>query len=346
MKIIYWNTSCLQSEIEAVSKEGFELSKYFQKSLIFSINEHIFFIFSLKEHYIGFNIRFDPLLRVLIPYVERHADINHVYSEIMPWTFYKTLRRNPVVLTVASERGTPNLHFLDRCRKIIVQTEALRQELLALGISPDKVEWLFPGVDLTRFRPTAHGLDGKSNPQVLFATAPRTIEEMEGRGVPLLLTAAEATPEVHYHLLYRRWRSGYTSLHATQRLIARQELRNVTLTDGIVEDMPAVYNQYHFTIVPYTRPDGGKECPNSLIEGLACGLPALVSSACRIAEFIERQRCGVVFDPTPPGLVNAIAQGAMYYDELSKHATITAHEFFSQETFLMKMANIYDAIAS
>jgi glycosyltransferase involved in cell wall biosynthesis len=225
-----------------------------------------------------------------------------------------------------------------------VQTEALRQTLLALGIRPDRVEWLFPGVDLTRFRPTAHGLEGKSNPKVLFATAPRTVEELEGRGVPLLLTAAQATPEVHYHLLYRRWRTGYTSLHTTQKLIARQELRNVTVTDSIVADMPAVYNQHHFTIVPYTRPDGGKECPNSLIEGLACGLPALVSSACRIADFVERQRCGVVFDPTPLGLVNAIARGTLDYRDLSKQATITAHEFFSQETFRIKMAKIYDAI--
>jgi len=110
--------------------------------------------------------------------------------------------------------------------------------------------------------------------------------------------------------------------------------------------MPAVYNQHHFTVVPYTRPDGGKECPNSLIEGLACGLPALVSSACRIADFVERQRCGVVFEPTPLGLINAIAQGTRYYHELSKQATITAHEFFSHERFLMKMAKIYDAIVS
>jgi glycosyltransferase involved in cell wall biosynthesis len=346
MRIVYWNTSCLQPEIEAISKEIFGLASHFRNSLIFSVSKHIMFRCSLRRRYIGFNIRCDPLLRVFIPYIERFADLNHVYGEFAPWTFYKTLTRKPLVLTIASERGDPHHDFLDRCRKIIVQTEALRRELLALGISHDKIEWLFPGVDLARFRPAVQNSDVKSKPHVLFATAPRTTEEMEGRGVPLLLNAAQDTPEVRYHLLYRQWRTGYTSLHPTRELIARQALRNVTLTDSIVEDMPAVYNQHHFTIVPYTRPDGGKECPNSLIEGLACGLPALVSSACRIADFVERQRCGVVFDPTPSCLVSAIERATAHYHELSKQATVTAHAFFSQESFFAKTAKIYDEIAS
>ena len=91
MRIIYWNTSCLQPELEAVSKEVFQLARHFRNSLLFGINPHYLFCASIKNKYIGFHPAFDPLLRALIPLVERSGDINHVYGEPTPWTFYKTL---------------------------------------------------------------------------------------------------------------------------------------------------------------------------------------------------------------------------------------------------------------
>ena len=124
MRIAYWTTSCLQPEIEAVSKEVFQLAEHFDHSLLFGINPHYVLCASLKKRYIGFHPRFDPILRTLIPFIERYYDVSHVYGEVTPWTFYKTLRRKPIVLTVASEKGTPKVDFLKRCRKVIVQTSS------------------------------------------------------------------------------------------------------------------------------------------------------------------------------------------------------------------------------
>ena len=109
--------------------------------------------------------------------------------------------------------------FFDRCRKIIVQTEHFREKVLAFGVEKKKVELVYPGLDLSRFEPILRPQGIQGTPKVLFATAPRTREEMEGRGVNLLLQAAKEGSDIHFHLLYRPWRTGYTSLQPTKDLI-------------------------------------------------------------------------------------------------------------------------------
>ena len=345
MRIIYWNTSCLEPEIEAISKEVFQLAQHFTSSWLFGINPHYRFRCSIRDRYIGFHPIFDPFLRLLIPVLEQYADINHVYGEPCPWIFSKTLKRKPVILTIASEKGEPQLDFLQQCRKIIVQTDTYRQQLLAWGVEKAKVELIYPGIDLKRFSPMKQVVTLPANPTLLFATAPRSVEEMEGRGVNVLLEAARDNADIHYRLLYRPWRTGYTSLQPTEQYIEEHQLKNVTLTNGVVPNMVEVYQQCQFVVIPYTSSDGGKECPNSLVEGLGCGLPALISSVAPFAYFIEQQKCGVVFDPTPTGLISAVEQGLRCYGELSKNAIQASRNHFSQENVYQQLDHIYRKVS-
>jgi len=346
MRIAYWTTSCLQPEIEAVSKEVFQLAEHFPNSLLFGISPHYALCASLKGRYVGFHPRFDPVLRVIIPYIERHYDISHVYGEATPWTFYKTLRRKPIVLTVASEKGSPRPDFLDRCRKVLVQTNSFYQKLRALGVEKNKLELLYPGVDLPRYRPRSDARQQRGTPKILFASAPRSEEEMKNRGVYLLLEAAKASRQVQYHLLYREWNSGHTSLPATRRWLESCPLENVTLTNSVVAEMHHLYGDYDFTIIPYTTAAGGKECPMSALEGLACGLPTLISSLAPFAEFVAQHKCGVVFDPTPSSLVAAVETGMCQYRKLSTNAVNVAQRYFSSQRLLERMTQIYEEILS
>ena len=335
----------MEPEIEAVSKEVFQLARHFPQSLLFGVSPHYRFRFSFCERYVGFHPTFDPMLRLLIPLVERYADINHVYGEPCPWIFYKTVKRRPLILTIASEKGAGNMEFFERCHTIIVQTETYRRKLLSWGIEENKVELLYPGVELSRFSTISQRKKLQGKPTLLFATAPRSVEEMEGRGVNLLLETAKENADIHYRFLYRPWRTGYTSLEPTQTYIERHALTNVTLTNHIVRHMPDVFKESHFVVIPYTSPEGGKECPNSLVEGLVCGLPALISSASPFSYFIEQYRCGVVFDPTPSGLVAAVEQGARHYHELSTNAINASRQHFSQEDVYKKLSDIYRKVA-
>ncbi len=341
MRIMYWNNSCLEPDIEAVSKEVFMLARHFSASWMFGVNPHYTFRWSTPQRYVGFHPAADPLLRVLIPMVERWADINHIYGEPCPWIFHKTLKRRPIVLTIASEKGEGNIEFFDRCRAIVVQTETYRRRLLDWGIDEKKVELVYPGVDLSRFTPVNRPQGIQGPPTLLFATAPRSVEEMEKRGVNLLLRAAQDSPDVRYRLLFRPWRTGYTSLEPTRQCIETHALVNVQLTNSAVSNMPEVFRQSHFLVIPYTTPDGGKECPNSLVEGLVCGLPALISSAAPFAYFVEQHKCGVLFDPNPKGLIAAVEEGVRRYGELSNNALESSRALFSQDRVLHQMAHVY-----
>jgi glycosyltransferase involved in cell wall biosynthesis len=343
-RIIFWSISCLEPEIEAISKEVFQLAKLFSKSVIFSINPNYLLRFSLKKNYIGFHPALDPLLRLIIPSVEKLSDINHIYGDLCPWTFYKTLRRKPLVLTIASEKGELRQDLLERCQKIIVQTEILRERILALGVAEKKVEILYPSVDLSRFKPIDSILDIKSSPRVLFTSAPRSKQELHARGVYLLLEAAKLNQDIHYHFLYRQWKIGYTSLKATENYLSRVELNNIALTNEVVTNMPDVYNANHFTVIPYTHAHGGKDCPNSAIESLCCGRPVLISSACPFSSFVEEHACGIMFDPTPASLVDAVEAGMKQYNTLAKNAFTIAQKYFSQAHYLSRMQQIYQEL--
>jgi glycosyltransferase involved in cell wall biosynthesis len=341
MRVLYWTECCLEPKIEAISKEVCQLAHHFKKSWIYGISPHYTARWSRADRYFGLHPVFHPLLRVGIPFLERFADINHVYGGVCPWVFYKSLKTKPLVLTIADQKGEPNFDFLERCRKIIVQTETYYKQVLGWGIEARKVELLYPGLQLDHFRPMRRDRSQGGPPRILFASAPRSVEEMEGRGVHLLLETARRSPASHYSLLYREWAAGYTSLEPTRQAIARQDLRNVNLMNRTVGDMAEVYGQHEFVVIPYTRADGGKECPNSLIEGLACGLPALISTVCPFASFIETHACGVVFEPTPEGLQQAIETGRSRYLELSENAAQTSRRFFSEANLLKRMAGIY-----
>jgi glycosyltransferase involved in cell wall biosynthesis len=342
-RVLYWNTACLEPQVEAVSKELFQLAAHFPKSRLFAVSPHARFRFERGGRVVVVHPAFDPLLRVAIPLAERLGNISHVYGEVSPWIFHRTLRRNPLVLTVASEKGRMVPAFLERCRTIVAQTRGFARRLVESGVPERKVRWIPPGVDLARFRPRAREAADDAPggaPRILFASAPRTAEEMGPRGVHVLVAAARANPGLRFRLLYRAWARGYTSLEPTRRAV--RDLPNVELTNGAVGDMARVYPAYDFAVIPYTDPGGGKECPNSLLEGLACGVPALVSARAPFAEYVAECGCGVVFEPTPEGLAEAVSTGMAKLPALRANARAAAERDFDLRSVLTSYEQIYE----
>jgi glycosyltransferase involved in cell wall biosynthesis len=294
---------------------------------------------SIEKRYVGFHTAFDPLLRLLIPLLEKRTDINHVYGEISPWLYHKTLHKKPLILTIASEKGIPIPDFLNRCSAIVVQTKNMFDTLVNMSIEKEKIHLLYSGVDLKQFKPTSTPLPTKPL-KILFATAPRSKDELKARGINLLIDTAKLLPETSFHLIFRKWATNYTSLNATRSLLHKKKLKNVQLLDVVINDMSKIYIEHHFTIIPYTTREGGKECPNSLVESLACGIPVLISDVSPFAYFIRENHCGIVFSAEPHALVKAINDGWKIYNELKKKARSVAKEYFSQK----RIVNFYNSI--
>ncbi len=342
MNIAYWTTSSLEPEYEAVSKEVFLLARHFRRSWIFSTSPHLLARFSWRHRCLGLTVKAYPLLRLIVPALERAFDVSHVYGHVSPWLFHKTLHRRPIVHTVTESGDAPVTGFLERCSAIVVQTAATRDQLLSLGVPRERLYLWYPGVDLDTFRPRPREREATGPVRILFATAPRTLEEIDPRGVRLLLrTAALDKQRLRLRFLYRPWRTGYTSLDATRQAIRDLQLENVELTNSAVDAMHDLYPGHDFTVIPYTAPGGGKECPASALESLACGVPVLVSSMCRFSKFIEENRCGAVFEPSPESLLHAVRDASSRHAELSRNARRAAEAHLDVRALLKGYERLY-----
>lgn len=342
MRITYWTTAPLEPSIEAVSKEVEDLARHFGGRL-FAVSPHLSLKVQQGGRTLGFHPSFDPLLRLLVPAIERRTDINHVYAEISPWLFHKTLRRKPIVFTIAAEDGAPLPQFLERCARIVVQTSRMVGQLEKLGVKPGQMQLIYPGVDLAALAPREPAAP-RRRPKILLATFPRAREELAERGVLFLLDAAQQNPELDFSLLSRPWRSGSTALDDVKRQVAERSLRNVTILEGVQSDMRAVYLQHDFTIIPFTTPGGGKECPRSLVETLACGVPALISEVAPFSVFVRAQDCGQVFSLTPASLGTAVENALSRYASLSASAAQCARTHFDLRSTMKAYAGIYDGL--
>jgi glycosyltransferase involved in cell wall biosynthesis len=339
VRINYWTTASLEPEFEAVSKEICELATHFPNSHLYSVSPHLRFKLARKPFTCGVHPSVDPLLRVMIPLLELRADLNHVYAEVNPWIYFRSLRSRPIVLTIANEKGQLEPAFLRRCRAIVVQTEGMLAKLHESGLDAANVRLIYPGVDLSRFRSVGARLPA-SKPRILLATFPRTAEELQSRGVLFLLEVAKRAPHLQFSLLTRPWRSGSTSVEPVREIIERQQLANVRVLEG-VHEMATLYAEHEFTVIPYTQSDGGKECPLSLVETLACGVPALISSVAPFSKFVAKHDCGHVFDLDVESFVSAVDSGIANYDLLSRQAIRCAHEHFDRSRTLEQYAAVY-----
>lgn len=348
MRIAYWTTASLEPGIEAISKEVFDLAAHFRDSMVFGVSPHTGFRIGRRPGHLGVSSGLDPILRLVVPMLERMTRINHVYAEMAPWLFYKTLRRRPTVLTIASEKGDVNAEYYDRVDALTVQTEAMYERLSEVERWRRKVSLVYPGVDLTRFKPGDATARGRSaaGPRILFATFPRSREEIGPRGVDLLVRAARFIPDVRFDLLTRPWARGDSASAVVRSRIAGEGRGNVRLIERGSVRMDEMYQDYDFTIIPYTRRDGGKECPLSLVEGLACGVPVMISRMAPLAGFVEENRCGVAFDPEPSDLRRAIDYGLLNYGELRAAALSCARQHFDRTTVFERFARLYELVES
>lgn len=342
MRVTYWTTAPLEPSIEAVSQEVEDLARHFD-GRVFAVNPHLSVKLQGNGRILGFNPAFDPLLRLLVPVLERGTRINHVYSESAPWLFHKALRSRPIVFTIASEKGAPLPAFLERCACIVAQTPGMARKLEKLGVGRERTALVYPGVNLDALKPGISPA-ARGTPRVLLATFPRSSEELAERGVSFLLETARRYPGIRFTLLSRPWRGGSTALTAVKQQLAAASLANVTVLEGVQSDMREIYLQHDFTVIPYTVADGGKECPRSLVETLACGVPVLISDVAPFSEFVQEQQCGESFGLEPASFAAAVERALSRYPLLSANAASCARAHFDLRSTTQAYAAIYDRL--
>jgi glycosyltransferase involved in cell wall biosynthesis len=138
-------------------------------------------------------------------------------------------------------------------------------------------------------------------------------------------------------LLWREWGDQAAALRALQALMPPSNVRIEYLAG---RHMSAVYHDADAVACVYA--DGfGKSCPNSLVEGLACGVPAIVADTCGIAGLIVEANAGIAVPRDPRLLaaaVNAVRAAPAAY---GRAARAIAELRFEETRFLAEYARLY-----
>ena len=218
--------------------------------------------------------------------------------------------------------------FAPKLRCIIAQSERIRDQLIGMGINPQKIRLIYPWIDLTKFSNTKPP-DCKEV-RILFASAPLTErpEEdiFEWKGIPLLLEAFKEFAEGTKATLCLLWRGYYNDI--LNRKIKELDLESRVKVINEVSYMPELYARSHITVVPFLNTRWSPEIPLSAVESLACGRPVVTTDVVELSEIIQTHKCGCIAKPTKDDFLFALKECKENYAEYQGNCRKVAEELF------------------
>jgi glycosyltransferase involved in cell wall biosynthesis len=178
--------------------------------------------------------------------------------------------------------------------------------------------------------------------RILFASSPADPSEFEARGLPLLIELARLHRDVEVVVLWREW--GAVD-EARRRLEALRPPDNFKVERRGARDMADVYASVHATACLF-REGFGKSCPNSIVEGLACGRPALVTDTCGIARLVDAGQAGVSVARSLEAISEGLQRLRADIDQRQVSARRLAERHFGLERFIRAYSGIYAEMAA
>lgn len=221
---------------------------------------------------------------------------------------------------------------------VVAVCAALKERLIELGISADKIRVLRNGVDLERFRPI-----DRAHARARFA--------LDG---PALASVGQLIPRKGHDLVIRALRHlpNHTLLIAgagpeerTLRMLAHREgLADRVRFLGTVpqEGLRDVYNAVDILVLASSR----EGWANVLLEAMACGTPAVASRVWGTPEVVAEPPAGQLFDARTPEAI-AVAVQEVTARGIDRAATRTYAERFSwAETTQGQIALFREAVSA
>ena len=264
-------------------------------------------------------------MRVLASLIEPLGDVNHVFGSLGSWHLLRVVGRRPTLFTVTLPGAALDVALYRKVAFFAAETEDLATRLAALGVDGERVAVLHPGVDLCHF--TRAPPPAVSRFRLLFASSPAVPSEFERRGMPLLVELARRCRDIDVVIPWRCWDDPAETAAALRALDPPDNFRVVRRDFA---DMNEMYRQCHATVTCYAR-DFGKAAPHSILEGLACGRPALVTDTCGIAPLIAARGAGIAVPRDIESLVSGVAALRDELHVLSAGARALAEERFGLE---------------
>jgi len=208
-------------------------------------------------------------------------------SDIHEFTKYKFI--NPMIRCA-----------MDRSDHLFTVCDALKREMMELGVPADKVTVIPSGVDTERFRPMDRAAARK---QLNIPTHKKVI-----------LSVGSLIPLKGFHMIIDALprllsRDGYIELHIVGQGPYRSALVERAASRGVEDhvifagerpnsELPTWYNAADVFCLASFR----EGWPNVVMESLACGTPAVATRVYGTPEILVSPSLGILIDPTPESI--------------------------------------------
>ncbi len=294
-----------------------------------------------RDRVLRLNLKRWLWLRATAFALEEKTVVNHVFGGLATARhFLLVLRRRPILFTavIPGETFEPTLYA--RVAHFVAESRDLASSLAGVGVPSDRIDIIYPAVDIDRHAVPAAPVGERF--RLLFASTPSDPGEIDSRGLGLLIELARLRPDIDVVVAWRRWgRVG----ECVRRIESRQPPPNFLLQQGDLADMTTLYQRVHATVCGFEA-GFGKSAPNSIVEGLAAGRPALVTDTCGIADLIGEWQAGVVTVRSAEALARGVDDLRQRYDAASAQARRLAEQEFDERKALARYAALYRRLAS
>lgn len=278
---------------------------------------------------------------------EKNVDLHHIYHPTLALRDflrqYIFKLKKPVLLSIVTDPFSGNgkekvlrdLKNLKSLSGIVVSDKKSKQKLEDLGL--ENVYLVKTGIKLEQFKVFHLQKDGIL--KLVMASSPHSEEGFELKGILLFLKALQEMENIKVYFLWR----GKLEKEFWQHVDQYGVRDKVELVEG-----PLSVNQFlkdkQGMITPYLTLASNKAYPHSLIDALASGRAVLTSSAIPVSEIVQRERCGVVFEPRVDSIREQIEVFRNDFVKLSKAARRTAEKYFSEEGFIASYQRVYQEV--
>jgi len=338
-RVTYW-TGTWDPVREAISKEVQTLRRAIRPSApVISLSAGQRTSISLRDRVIRLAGAQWMVFRATAALVEPFGDVTHAFGAMNAWHLLRALGRRPIIFTVALPGPALEPALYDTVTMFVVESECLADDLRRAGVSADKIRVIYPGVNLDEYRPVTRA--SRDRFHVLFASSPSDASEFPARGIPLLVDVARLCPEIDVTLLWRSWGDQQAAQRAFANLHPPPNIR-MDMRRG--REMSSVYQEADAAACLY-EPGFGKSCPNSIVEALACGVPALVSSTCGIAGLIARDGAGIATTRNSVDVAQAVRTLRSEHARFAASARALAERHFDIRQFVDAYAQLYRSTA-
>jgi len=294
------------------------------------------------------------VIRIRSLLVEHQVDILHPHGYKADLYAYAAAWRHRVAI-VATCHNWPNRLWsmrayavLDRWvmrsfDRIAVVSDLVADILQSSGVNADKVQTIFNGVEVERFRSALSTLRPKvvSDSEALVGFVGRFVPD---KGGEILLRAAPEVLRAHPGTKFALVGDG-PCRQEWESLAVRLGIRDQVTFAGVRQDMPGVYASFDLLVLPSLC----EAMPMCVLEAMAAGKPVIATRVGAVPKLVIPEHTGVLIQPGDiDNLSAAIIQ--MLEDpeqarRLGENGYNRAAEHFSADSMAMRYLELYREVA-